>query len=107
MEHFSWSLFILKSEILAGRPIETFFFRIFEIFEYPFLSEYFQKSDWNGIFSQAVGCRLVMQFHSNGTALLYFFGYFSKFFVQLFQNNLMKTSVAISKQSHESICDRV
>ena len=67
-EHFSWGLFLLKSEILSCRPTtlkkkKSFannFSGIFEILEDSSLSDLFKKSICSGVFSSAVGYRIYL-----------------------------------------------
>ena len=88
--YISWSLFLLKLEILDCRPVTLekkgqlckSYFGIFEIFEHPFLSDHFQKSICSGVFNLKLCIFLKMKFHY----------IFSKVF-----------TMAISKQPHANI----
>ena len=61
------------------------FLGIFKILEYPFLSEYFQKSVYSGECIRAT--------YEKGAALNTFPGCFPEFLVQLFQKTFMKLSM--------------
>ena len=98
-KHFSWSIILLKSEILVCRPItldkkgqfcESL--KIFDILEFLVLSAHFQKSICNEVFSSEVSSTLQScNFIKRELHCVHIFEYFLKVLVQLFEN----------------ICDRV
>ena len=66
-------------------------FQSFQILEYNFLSEHFQKSISNGVFNFIVSCRMqYYNFLKRKLYYMYFCEYFPKSSVQKFQNILMR-----------------
>ena len=99
-KHFSWGLFLPEVRnswlqtynVTEKEQFCKYFSGIFEIFEHSFLSDLFKKSICSGVFSSAVGSRIIpsIALERNST----FFRIFPKVF-----------GVAISKYPHKIICD--